>query len=119
MGKKSKINYLDYIPEKNPHYAWEMNEKGVVTVIVAWTGFHHLLAQKIFKKPKFSRIELDEFGSFIWLQIDGEKSVYDISQIVEKEFGERITPILQRLIQFFEILKEHKFVLLKEKNLHA
>lgn len=118
MGKKSKVNYLDYIPDRNSHYEWEINEKGMVTVIVVWTGFYHRFAQKVFKKPKFSRIELDEFGSFVWLQIDGQRTIFDISQIAEMEFGEKISPLLERLVKFFEILKEHKFVILKE-NLHA
>ncbi len=119
MGKRSNINYLDYIPKRNSDYAWEMNENDKVVVIVTWTGFYHRFAQKIFKKPKFSQIELDEFGSFVWVQIDGKRTVFEISQIAEAEFGEKISPLMERLIQFFEILKEHKFVTLKENHSHA
>ncbi|WP_324823838.1 PqqD family protein [Sinanaerobacter sp. ZZT-01] len=119
MGRRSEINYLDYIPKRNDDYVWKINENDKVVVSVTWTGFYHRFAQKVFKKPESSHIELDEFGSFIWLQIDGKKTIFDISQIAEEKFGEKIYPLIERMIQFFEILKEHKFVTLKENHLHA
>lgn len=112
--KKKQQNYLDYIPVRNPDLPWEENGEHQVTVFVTWRGFYHKIAQTFFGKPKTSKISLDAFGSFIWMQIDGEKNVYEISKAVKAKFGKKAEPLLERLVKFFEILKDQKFIRLKE-----
>lgn len=114
--KKNQQNYLDYIPIRNPEIPWEENESHQVTVFISWHGFYHKIAQTFFGKPKTSKISLDTFGSFVWLQIDGEKTVYDISQDVKAEFGKKAEPLLERLIKFFEILRSNRLILWKEQK---
>lgn len=107
--KKSK-NYLDYIPEKNPALPWKQDEEGIVTVDVKHRGIAARIAQVAFDRPKISHIRLDSFGSFIWLQIDGEKSIYQIGQLVKEHFGKEAEPLYERLLTFFRILKENKYI---------
>lgn len=116
MGKRSEINYLDYVPTKNPELEWQKNKDDLVFVTVKWRGFYHRLAQKLFKKPESSQIALDEYGSFVWEQIDGALTVFELSELVEEQFGEKAKPVMERLIKFIEILKDHKFVTLEEKQ---
>lgn len=118
MAKKSSKNYLDFVPLKNTEYLW-CEEDGMVTVTVPWKGFYNRLAQKLFHKPQSSDIAMDQYGSFVWKQIDGKRTVFEIAELVEHQFGEEANPIYERLIKFVEILKEHKFVTLKEKNTDA
>ena len=116
MKKQSNKNYLDFIPHRNSDYEWAEGENGMVTITVRWKGFYHRLAQKVFKRPETSEIALDRYGSFVWKHIDGTRSVFALAGLVEQEFGEEANPVYERLIRFIEILKEHRFIVLKEKE---
>ena len=59
---------------------WDVSEDGIVEITVENTGFYNTIAQKIFKKPRYSFIKLDEYGSFVWQKIDGKKSIYEIGK---------------------------------------
>ena len=76
-------------------------------------GIFNKIAQKVFKKPKISYIHLDEFGSFIWLLIDGQMCITDIGVLVEEHFGEKAYPLYERLAKFFQILESYGFIILK------
>ena len=99
-----KRNFLDYIPRINEKNAWEENNN-IVTIIMEHKGFYNKLAQIAFKTPKISRIDLDEFGSFVWKCIDGTRTVHDISVLVKEEYKEKAEPLYERLVKFFQILK--------------
>lgn len=75
---KKKKNYLDFVPVCAPGYSWKLNEKKLVEIEVQNKGFYNWLAQKFFKRPKVSYISLDEYGSFVWRQMDGQRTIYDI-----------------------------------------
>ena len=101
---------MDYIPLKNPNYNWREGETGKVTVEVIHNGIYDRIAQKLFKTPKISNIELDEYGSFVWKHIDGINTIFAISKEVHGHFGEKAEPLLNRLVKFFQILKNNKFI---------
>lgn len=106
----SKENYLDFIPVSNPRVTWDIDNSGIVIVHVLNKGFYHFIAQKLFKRPNISHIHLDKYGSFIWQQMDGEKTIYEISMIVQKRFKREIEPLLERLVKMFQILYENKLI---------
>lgn len=113
---KEKKNYLDFIPCCNPLYTWDADEKGIVTVHVVNKGFYNFLAQKLFKRPRISHIKLDAYGSFVWQQMDSVKTIYDISELVKNEFGKEAEPVVERLVKYFRILYQNKFIgYVKEK----
>ena len=58
---KEKKNYIDNIPRIND-MKWEVLEDGIVEIIVENTGFYNKVAQRLFKKPRYSFIKLDEYG---------------------------------------------------------
>ena len=66
------------------------------------------------KKPKISYIHLDEFGSFVWRQIDGERDIIKIGEAVKEHFGEKAEPLYERLAQYFKILESYGFVFLAD-----
>lgn len=106
--KQVDKNYLDHIPviEKK----WELSEDGLVEVTVENTGFYNSLAQKVFKKPRFSFIKLDKYGSFVWQQIDGEKSIYEIGKSLKNRHKEAGTQLYERLSAYFGILERNGYV---------
>lgn len=113
-GKVNKSeNYLDLIPLRIEKFKWNQDEAGNVTVFVENTGLFNRLAQKLLKKPKVSQVHLEEFGSFIWPLIDGKLSVYDIAQLVQKEFGQKAEPLYERLSVYMQTLENYGFIQLK------
>lgn len=109
-NRKNQTNYLDFVPVKNKNFTWDTNEQGIVVVQIVRTGFYDKIAQKFFKVPATSKIDLDEYGSFVWKNIDGKKSIYDIAELVKVKFGKGAEPLYNRLVKYFQILHDHKFI---------
>lgn len=115
MGKKQKENYLDYIPRPNSLFEWNTNKAGKIEVKVHNKGGFNKIAQVLFKKPKYSYIELDEFGSFVWEQMDGKRSIYEIGKLVKQQFGEKAEPLYSRLSQYMKMLHNNHFIVYENK----
>lgn len=107
---KNNKNYLDYIPVRNKENEWNVLDDGIVEIIVSNKGFFNKIAQIFFKRPKVSRINLDEYGSIVWKAIDDKKDIGEISQEVRYKFDDDEKMFYSRLIKFFQILKENKFI---------
>ncbi|MBQ6825767.1 MAG: PqqD family protein [Clostridia bacterium] len=105
-----KENFLEKKPIRNPEIAWETDDNGVITLKVENKGFFNKIAQKVFKKPKYSFIHLDEMGSFVWPFIDGERDIIAIGEEVKAHFGEKAEPLYERLAKYFQILESYGFV---------
>ena len=110
MGRKQKKNYLDYVPVCAPEHTWDLDEKKLVVIHIENKGFYNRLAQKVFKRPKVSHISLDEYGSFVWQQMDGTRTIYEISFLVKERYGEKAEPLIPRLTKYFQILYQNHFI---------
>lgn len=113
-NNKKEDNFLLYIPRKK-HLTFEVN-KGIVKLI-----FHHDKAVERFvrwlvKKPRTSDVELDKYGSRVWLLIDGNNSIYDIGQILLQEFGDKIEPVYDRLVMFVRYLNRKGWISFEKDN---
>lgn len=75
---------------------------------------YNTIAQKIFKKPRYSFIKLDEYGSFVWQKIDGKKSIYEIGKELQAVHEGAATQLYERLSQYFAILERNKYIVFKE-----
>ncbi len=111
MSKK-KENFLDYIPLRNPAFAWTQ-EAGMVTVDMIHTGVYAAVAQKVFRRPRVSHVKLDEYGSFLWLRMDGQRDVGVLGRELEARFGDKAQPLYPRLVQYMKTLLSNKFIVLK------
>ena len=110
---KEKKNYIDNIPKIND-MKWDVSEDGIVEITVENTGFYNTIAQKIFKKPRYSFIKLDEYGSFVWQKIDGMKSFYEIGKELQAVHEGAATQLYERLSQYFAILERNKYIVFEE-----
>lgn len=113
MKKKKEFiskNYLEKIPMRPGHIKWSTDENGIVTLDIENIGFMNRVAQKLFRKPKVSYIHLDEMGSFVWPLLDGERNIVELGQAVEKRFGEKASPLYERLAKYFQILDSYHFI---------
>ncbi len=117
MANKNKKtvskNYLDFVPVHHEQYEYTIEDSGAVTILVENKGLFNRIAQKCFKKPKISHIHLDEMGNFIWPLIDGKHTVYDISELVHEQFGEKAEPLYNRLVQYMRNLENCGFIRFK------
>ena len=68
------------------------------------------IAQKVFGKPRFSKVHLDEMGTFIWPEIDGTKTVQDLALLVKEHFGDKAEPLYPRIVKYFQIMESYEFV---------
>lgn len=115
MGK-SKQNFLDYIPERNPEFEWFYEKDGQIIVKMLHKGVYNWIAQRLFHAPRASDIKLDAFGSFVWEQIDGKRTVFEIGAEVKTKFGEQAEPLYERLARFIHLLRENHFVTLRKEQ---
>ncbi|MBN1780677.1 PqqD family protein [bacterium] len=112
MAKKPEPNLLDLIPVH--HVEWQKNDSEQIDLIVP--KFRHPLMQKWMKrlgKSPVLTVHLDLHGSYIWLCINGSDTVEEIAGHFQKQFGEEIEPVYDRLTAFIRILKLHKYIQLK------
>ncbi len=113
--KNKKKNFLDYIPVISSKNEWELTD-GKVTIHMVHRGFYAKIAQKAFKKPRISHIDLDTMGSFIFPLINGERSIGEIAILVKEEFGEKAEPLYNRLVNYMQILYNNGFIEYKKEK---
>ena len=89
---------------------WQSDKDGIITLNIENTGVFNRVAQKLFKKPKISHIQLDKMGSFIWPLLDGEKDIMALGVLVKEHFGEEAEPLYERLAKYFQILDSYHFI---------
>ena len=112
---KQNDKYLDYVPKHNSLFECRENKKGHVEVKVHNKGIFNRIAQLIARKPRYSYIELDDFGTFVWHSIDGVRSIYDIGQLVKEHFGDKAEPLYERLCYFIKMLHMNQFIVYMNK----
>ncbi len=111
MNKQIENNYLEKIPFHKQTLVWKKDENNIVTLEIENRGLANRIAQKFLKKPKTSFIHLDEFGSFVWLQIDGKRDIIAIGELVREHFGQKAEPLYERLAQYFKTLESYGFII--------
>lgn len=110
LNKKQAPNLLDMIPHQSTKNRFEIGEDGMVTIFVENKGPFNFAAQKLFHKPRFTQIHLEEFGSFIWQHIDGNKTIKEIADCMHEHFGEKADPLYPRISMYVKSLLDYEFI---------
>lgn len=88
-----------FVVKKNIKY--EVDKDGIVTIYEKQDHWAQNLFRKLkFKIPVYKKISLDEYGSYIFLNIDGNKTVKELGKCLECEFGKETQPLYERLLLF-------------------
>lgn len=107
---KTTSEILRCIP--TPVFEAEENpDNGKVTIIRPKFTSH--LGQVLFgsfMRAKHFKIHLDEIGSAVWKNMNGENDVQRIGEILAAQFGPEIEPIYDRLTQFIMQMYRQKFI---------
>lgn len=110
---KQAVNYLALTPQKIKEYLSESG--GLVTVLIP--RFENKFWNKWLPKrltQNAIKINLDEMGSAVWLQIDGHKKVEEICEKLDMQFGEKVRPTEDRVVKFMSQLFANKMITFKE-----
>ncbi len=70
--------------------------------------------KKLAQKPQ--KIDLDEIGSYVWENCDGNNSVAEISNKLREKFGEKVEPAEERVTQFIHQMNGTQLIKLYEKK---
>lgn len=100
---------LRKIPKKNVDYDYDEESK-TYTILMAHTGLNHKLAQKIWHKPKITRVRLEGMGNTVWEAINGENTIENIGEILEESYGKEAYPLYERLGQYLSNLEKNNFI---------
>lgn len=80
---------------------YEVSKDGIVTVLERQDHKVQNFFRKLkFNIPMYKKMELDEYGSTVFLNIDGVKTVEEIGQVLEDKFGQKVNPLYERLLMF-------------------
>ncbi len=109
-------NLLDVVFKISDHLEYRIDKTGYVVVVEKQ---HHKL-QDFCRKlkmriPEERTITMDEFGSFVFQQIDGRKTVREIGEILEAQYGDRVKPLYERLSLFMEMLEQKSHYIVRVK----
>ncbi|MDD6201840.1 MAG: PqqD family protein [Lachnospiraceae bacterium] len=114
--RRKADNFLSYIPIINSSNSYEEGESGFITIQMIHNGIFDKVAQFLFFTPKVSRIRLDEYGSFLWKQMDGVNTVGELAVLLQERYGEAAQPLYERLISYLKILKNNRFIFFKRDD---
>lgn len=107
---KSRKNLLDMVPLPEPAINWTQTEAGLVQLVVPRNGIVDRLVRPFAHTPHSLRVDLDAYGSTVWLAINGQRDLYAIGQLVRKTHGAEAEPLYERLGAFINLLKNNRLI---------
>ncbi|MDL2252867.1 PqqD family protein [Ruminococcaceae bacterium OttesenSCG-928-I18] len=107
---KSGKNLMDFVPRHNPRFPVESGKEGKICILVPRDNPIEKIVRVFRKTPDYLRVDLDDYGSFVWRCIDGQRDIHEIGNLLLAEYGESIEPVYERLGQFMNLLKNNKFI---------
>lgn len=101
----SNEEVLSLIYQIKDNLVWEVSDDQVVTILEKQDHWVQRLFRKTgLKIPMYKRVILDGFGSFVFLQIDGKRSVEEIGCLLDEKYGEDAHPLYERLLLFLNYI---------------
>ena len=120
--KRKKRTELDIPGDVTPVRTaqWEENEDGHVRVrMQKFEGRLGKWLCRVLHKPNHAMVRLDDLGSFIWKQCDGDTTVEDILKALDEEMGDRFEveeELEKRTFYFFHMLRTRGFIAWRKKR---
>ena len=83
------------------------DDKGIVTVLEKQDHkIQSMLRSLKFRIPEFKKTELDEYGSFVFKNINGKLTVEQIGSKLKEHFGSTVEPVYDRLVVYLQYLEQ-------------
>ncbi len=110
MYKDKNDPYLRQIPCLSEEVNYVVEEDLVNLVFKNEKKIQNVFRKLGFKIPRETKIELDPYASFVFLNIDGNKSIYEIGQGAKVEFPDDQEMLYERLLTFTTFLNEKNWI---------
>ncbi|MBM4248263.1 MAG: PqqD family protein [Euryarchaeota archaeon] len=122
--RKGGPNLLDLVPVRSPDYRFNIrklpsrqakhHQPGAAgTVSISVPRFSGRLGRGFCRlariRPEFD-LNLDSYGSFVWLLIDGKTTVRKLGALLREEYGETVEPLYGRLAHFLSLLERNRLI---------
>ncbi|MGL5507089.1 MAG: PqqD family peptide modification chaperone [Paraclostridium sp.] len=105
---KTNEDVLNIVFKVCDYIEYEVSKDGIVTILEKQDRKIQNIFRKLrFKIPMYKKIELDEYSSEVFLQIDGYKTVKKIGENLEGKFGDQVNPLYERLLVFLNHIEEN------------
>lgn len=99
---------LERVYQMKPELRYEVRD-GIVFVIKENNAWIQRTLRKIkYKIPETSEMELDEYGSFIFQQIDGQRTVREIGERLGETYEEANQQLYDRLLLYLNHLEKNE-----------
>ena len=93
--------------------SYGISDKQVVIHIEKTFNYFEALIAKFTRAPKLLRRPLDKLNSALWDLLDGKRTLFQISQIMEECYGEDIIPAKDRCRESISKFIELNLVIIK------
>jgi hypothetical protein len=107
-------NLLELIPVKNKKLQTVIREDGLINIVRLRDTLTEKIVCSVFKAPDTLTVKLDEYGSFVWNNINGENTVKEIAHNLKSFFGEETEPVYERLATYIIILKKNDMITISD-----
>jgi hypothetical protein len=109
--QKQPPNVLEMIPSHNSVFE---EENGRITVLLPrkQNGFVARFFPQRLLISNF-KLHLDDYGTYVWKQINGCKTVFEIAHELKQQFGAEIEPVYERLGLFINLLAQRQLITLR------
>ncbi|WP_157145211.1 PqqD family peptide modification chaperone [Brachyspira pilosicoli] len=111
--EEDKHNFVLYVPEII-HTNWKINDNGKVLLIFDVNNPITKIAAWLLKKKPNKDIEFDELCTSAWLNIDGEKCIFEIAKIQKQNSNDNFKDSLIRLIKFMHYIQGRRWIRYKK-----
>lgn len=113
LKEEDKHNFVLYVPEII-HTNWKINDNGKVLLIFDVNNPITKIAAWLLKKKPNKDIEFDELCTSAWLNIDGEKCIFEIAKIQKQNSNDNFKDSLIRLIKFMHYIQSRRWIRYKK-----
>ena len=113
LKEEDKHNFVLYVPEII-HTNWKVNDNGKVLLIFDVNNPITKIAAWLLKKKPNKDIEFDELCTSAWLNIDGERCIFEIAKIQKQNSNDNFKDSLIRLIKFMHYIQGRRWIKYKK-----
>lgn len=113
LKEEDKHNFVLYVPEII-HTNWKINDNGKVLLIFDVNNPITKIVAWLLKKKPNKDIEFDELCTSAWLNIDGEKCIFEIAKIQKQNSNDNFKYSLIRLIKFMHYIQGRRWIRYKK-----
>ena len=104
----------ELIPVTKKRVTWQKNSDGIIKLTIWRNGLiEKYLCQSMNLPLKFD-VDLDEFGSFVWQNMDGRQNIMEIIRLTKEKFGKKAEPVYKRVLAFMKQLLNNRLIKLKK-----